>query len=229
MFHGLWLLGCRQNVPWCCMPSLSSGWRSLTAAAELQSTQFCHHSPQSILKISRFQNTSFFFFFFVQCINAKHPPSQLHPHPPPNSYQLSFLIERKILCMRCSRWAELRKMNRIFLAKSTVMVKFFVCLFCFVDLWLYQLTFLSSTTGSERNVFSISESWAIAIHARSFFYLKRGLSLATHCSCQMFDWMSEAAELIYNQLFIELLDLQTPPDFTLIVLEHLNCNDNNSG
>lgn len=63
--------------------------------------------------------------------------------------------------------------NRIFLPKNTLVVNFF-----FVDLWLYQLTFLSSTAGPESSVFSISELWAINIHARSFFSLKWGLSLA---------------------------------------------------
>lgn len=132
------------------MPSVSSGWHSLTAAAQLQSSQFCHHSPQSILKISRFQNTSL--LFFVQCINAKQPPSQLHPHPPPNSYLLSLLMEKKILCTRCSRYTELRKMNRNFLPKSTVVFKFF-CQFMAISInlpvicnWTWKYCLLSFRT-----------------------------------------------------------------------------------
>lgn len=53
------IVGVQENIPWCCMSSLSSGWRSLAAAAELQSSQFCHHSPH--WKLAGFK-TLFFLF-----------------------------------------------------------------------------------------------------------------------------------------------------------------------
>jgi len=77
-------------------------------------------------------------------------------------------------------------MNRILLHQSVQMINFFG------NLWKPQLMFQLSPAGAESTVIPITKPWAVVLHAKSFFHLKWGLSLAPQCSSQLFGQASEA-------------------------------------